>query len=121
MTQEKRKARRQTLRHPAWLAFGPSELHGCKLSDVSASGARIDVEENVTLPDHFMLFLTNNGAARRACRGVWRNEQQIGVRVEPRRRPRPSRNRLRLARALFPATSHENVTAYLEPNRDVID
>jgi PilZ domain len=84
MTQEKRRARRQTLRHTAWLAVGPGELHDCKLSDISAVGARIDVDESVTLPDHFMLFLTNNGATRRACRVVWRNAQQIGVEFEPR-------------------------------------
>ena len=84
MTQEKRKARRQTLRHVAWVAPGPGELHDCKLSDISASGARIDVEENMTLPDHFMLFLSHNGAARRACRVVWRNAKQIGVKFEPR-------------------------------------
>ncbi len=84
MTQEKRKARRRPLRHTAWVALGPGDLHDCKLSDISASGARIDVEESMTLPDHFMLFLTNNGATRRACRVAWRNEQQIGVKFEPR-------------------------------------
>ena len=81
---EKRKTRRQSLRHTAWLAFGPGELHGCRLSDISQAGARIDVDEDMSLPDHFMLFLSNNGAARRACRVVWRNEQQIGVKFEPR-------------------------------------
>ena len=84
MAREMRKSLRRPLRQLAWLAIGPSELHVCRLSDISASGARIDVQESVTLPDHFMLFLTNNGAARRACRVVWRNEQQIGVKFEPR-------------------------------------
>jgi hypothetical protein len=81
---EKRETLRQSLRHTAWLAFGPGELHGCKLSDISQAGARIDVEEDVSLPDHFILFLPNNRAARRACRVVWRNERQIGVKFEPR-------------------------------------
>ena len=81
---EKRKTRRQSLRHTAWLAFGPGELHGCRLSDISQAGARIDVDEDMSLPDHFMLFLSNNGAARRACRVVWRNDRQIGVKFEPR-------------------------------------
>lgn len=81
---EKREPWRQSLRHSAWLAFGPGELHGCSLSGISQAGARIDVEEDVSLPDHFMLFLSNNGAARRAYRVVWRNERQIGVKLEPR-------------------------------------
>jgi len=81
---EKRKTRRRPMRHTAWVAFGPGEMHSCRLSDISQAGARIDVEENVTLPDQFMLLLSNNGAARRACRVVWRNERQIGVKFEPR-------------------------------------
>jgi PilZ domain len=81
---EKRKSRRQPLRRPAWLALGPGEFRGCRLSDVSDAGARIDVEAGITLPDHFMLLLSSNGAARRACRVVWRDAQQIGVKFEPR-------------------------------------
>jgi PilZ domain len=81
---EKRKTRRQPLRRAAWLALGPGELRGCRLSDISAAGARIDVEADITLPDHFILFLSSNGAARRTCRVVWRDEQQIGVKFEPR-------------------------------------
>jgi hypothetical protein len=36
----------------------------------------------MAFPDNFMLFLSNNGAVRRACRVVWRNERQIGVKFE---------------------------------------
>jgi hypothetical protein len=80
MNNDKRKTRRRSLRRPAWLALG--KLHDCKLSDISDGGARIDLEDNAPIPDHFMLLLSNNGAARRACRVVWRSPQQLGVKFE---------------------------------------
>jgi hypothetical protein len=79
---DKRKSRRRPLRRSAWVALGPNDLHGCKLFDVSEAGARIEVEDTTPIPDHFMLFLSNNGAARRACQVVWRNSNQLGVKFE---------------------------------------
>ena len=79
---DKRKARRRPLRRSAWVALGPNDLHGCKLFDVSEAGARIEVEDTTPIPDHFMLFLSNNGAARRPCQVVWRNSNQLGVKFE---------------------------------------
>ena len=79
---DKRKARRRPLRRSAWVALGPNDLHGCKLFDVSESGARIEVEDATPIPDQFMLFLSKNGAARRACQVVWRNSNQLGVKFE---------------------------------------
>jgi hypothetical protein len=76
---DKRKSRRRPLRHSAWLAFGPNDSHGCKLFDVSEVGARIEVEDATPIPDQFMLLLSSNGAAHRACQVVWRNSNQLGV------------------------------------------
>jgi hypothetical protein len=77
---EKRKAARKRLRYTAWVALSAEERHGCVLSDVSESGARIDVQDSNIVPDCFVLMLTNNGAARRYCRVMWRKPTQIGVR-----------------------------------------
>ena len=84
MQKEKRKSRRRPLRYTAWLALRPDDLHGCVLSDISDTGARIDVEDSAAVPDHFMLWLAGNGSARRACSVVWRRQTQIGVRFEGR-------------------------------------
>ena len=90
---DKRRSRRRALRRSAWVALGPNDLHGCTLSDISDVGARIELDDPRTIPDHFMLFLSNNGAARRSCDVVWRNSQQVGVRFDPlmttRKRKRP--------------------------------
>jgi hypothetical protein len=76
---EKRKARRQPMRYTAWIAPKPGELHGCVLSDISNTGARITVEDVDTIPDSFMLMLARNGKALRPCRVIWRKPKMLGV------------------------------------------
>jgi hypothetical protein len=82
MLQDKRKAQRRPIHHSAWLALSAGEFRGCMLSDVSDTGARINVEDAETLPDRFFLLLSKTGAARRVCRVVWRKSSQLGVRFE---------------------------------------
>jgi hypothetical protein len=79
MIREKRIAKRQPLRYTAWVALTAEQRHGCVVSDVSESGARIDVQDSSALPDHFVLMLTSNGSARRFCRVMWRKPTQVGV------------------------------------------
>jgi PilZ domain len=79
---DKRKSARRRMRYTAWIALKPGELHGCVLFDISASGARMQVEDAKTIPDHFLLWLSGNGKAKRKCGVVWRNARQIGVRFE---------------------------------------
>lgn len=79
MINDKRNALRRPMRYTAWLALKAGQLHGCVLSDISDTGARIDVEDSTTVPDNFMLLLSNNGSARRKCRVVWRKPRQVGV------------------------------------------
>ena len=82
MIKEKRSAKRQPLRYTAWVALTAEERHGCVVSDVSDTGARIDVQDSKILPDYFVLMLTSNGAARRYCRVMWRKPTQVGVKFE---------------------------------------
>jgi PilZ domain-containing protein len=82
MTKDKRKSVRRPLRYSAWVALDGDLLHGCVLSDISESGARIGIDETVDIPDHFTLFLSNNGAARRTCRVIWRKPRELGVAFE---------------------------------------
>jgi hypothetical protein len=76
---EKRGGRRQPLRYSAWLALAADQRHDCMISNVSQSGARIDVRDSSAIPDHFVLMLTSTGSARRFCRVMWREPNQIGV------------------------------------------
>ncbi len=72
------------MRYTAWLMLKPGERHGCALSDMSDTGARIDVEDSKTVPDLFLLLLSGNGKAKRMCRVVWRKPRQVGVKFERR-------------------------------------
>jgi hypothetical protein len=82
MSKEKRRMRRQPLRHSAWVAPTPQQRFDCVVSDVSETGARIEINDGASVPDCFVLLLSSNGAARRFCRVVWRKPHQLGVKFE---------------------------------------
>ena len=70
------------MRYSAWVALSDTERQGCVLSDISDQGARIDVQDSAVLPEHFVLLLSANGAARRNCQVVWRKPNQVGVKFQ---------------------------------------
>lgn len=84
MHNDKRKSRRRPIRYSAWMTLENEKLHGCVLSDVSDTGARLDIEDSTAVPDRFMLLLSGTGSARRNCRVIWRQPGQIGVAFERR-------------------------------------
>jgi hypothetical protein len=84
MIKDKRKSTRRPIRYTAWVTLEANQLHGCVLSDISETGARLDIDETKTIPDQFILLLSSNGSARRKCRVVWRKPRQIGVTFERR-------------------------------------
>ena len=79
MQKDQRKTPRRLMRYSAWIAIAPKKMHGCVLSDISESGARIDIDDSKIVPDRFPLFLSRNGSARRVCNVVWRKPKQLGV------------------------------------------
>jgi hypothetical protein len=79
MRNDKRKAARRAIQYTAWIARKGQPLEGCVLADISDNGARLDVENPESIPDEFMLFLSNRGTPRRKCAVAWRTDTQIGV------------------------------------------
>jgi len=51
----------------------------CFMMDVSASGAKLIIDEGIDVPDLFVLALARNAAVRRNCEVVWRAATSIGV------------------------------------------
>jgi PilZ domain len=51
----------------------------CTIRNVSATGAALDVESPVGIPEQFTLFV-NADQTQRRCRIVWRKDKRIGVR-----------------------------------------
>lgn len=72
------------MRYGAVLILEGDAQRDCVLSDISDTGARIDVETADELPDCFTLLLSGNGAPRRKCRVVWRQPTQVGVNFDGR-------------------------------------
>lgn len=53
----------------------------CVMLDVSAGGARLKLNGELSVPDQFTLFLSKiDGRLKRRCVVAWREEKQIGVR-----------------------------------------
>lgn len=82
MKREKRKSIRRAIRYAAWIGFEGSALRGCMVSDISETGARLELEKAEEIPELFNLLLSDRGGIYRRCRTVWRKENQIGVQFE---------------------------------------
>ena len=52
----------------------------CIVRDVSATGAKLELREDMALPAHFLLALTKDGSVRRPCQTVWQFSVVAGVR-----------------------------------------
>ena len=77
---EKRKNLRRAISYPAFIDIGDgSPARACKLCDASQEGAQLSLADPNSLPNEFVLALSSDGAARRRCRVIWRNETEVGV------------------------------------------
>jgi PilZ domain len=82
MVKEKRKSKRRTVRYSVWRKLADDRVCRGQLSDISETGARIELENTAAVPDKFILALSANGVARRVCRVVWRKPQELGVKFD---------------------------------------
>ncbi|MEA2934471.1 MAG: hypothetical protein QOD74_1117 [Variibacter sp.] len=56
----------------------------CSLRNVSETGAKLELNQDVPLPGSFLLALTRGGNVRRLCQPVWQHATVAGVRfVKP--------------------------------------
>jgi len=71
---------RKSLRQPGWVTFeGGFATRQCIVEDLSASGAKITIEEPVVLPASFRLAFARDARTGRNCAVVWRRGQTVGV------------------------------------------
>jgi len=57
-------------------------LAQCRLRNVSASGAQLELTQETDLPQAFLLALSQDGHVRRHCRKVWQFATVIGVKFD---------------------------------------
>lgn len=84
MSSDRRKGKRRDVAHGARIVYDEgSGLQNCRMLDVSAFGAQLELEEALTLPDKFVLLLSHDGTLRRQCLVVWRTQNTVGVKFNP--------------------------------------
>jgi hypothetical protein len=74
--EHRRQSGRNTMR-AARISFGRESMT-CTVRNISATGAAIEGANLARTPDHFVLVMEMESAAR-SCKVVWRNKTQIGV------------------------------------------
>ena len=77
---EHRAAPRHRVLKTGMIEFAGESLP-CTVRNLSASGARIEVNSPLWFPDRFVLAIPSEGW-RKACHIVWRRERVIGVTFE---------------------------------------
>jgi len=81
---DRRKGKRRYVVHGARIVCdGGSGLQNCRMLDVSAFGAQLELENALTLPDKFVLLLSHDGRLRRQCLVVWRTQNTVGIEFNP--------------------------------------
>lgn len=75
---EKRGAPRHRVFKHGTLALPSGGSVDCTVRNISSTGARVDVDNVVGLPEAFTLMIMSDHFVRH-CRKVWSNDNRIGV------------------------------------------
>ena len=76
----RRRDKRVALFQDAVIHVDQKLIAKCGVLDVSKSGARLFIDQSVTVPVEFTLRMSRNGNVSRQCCLMWRNKTQMGVR-----------------------------------------
>lgn len=78
MSEERRLDLRRVIQIPGRVLID-GIVHRCVVTNISATGARIELESSVALPEKFILDLTQNGLVLRSCILKHQDENSAGV------------------------------------------
>jgi len=53
------------------------------MNDVSAVGAKLELQPESEIPDEFTLLLSKYGNVSRKCKVLWRSKNSVGIRFIP--------------------------------------
>jgi hypothetical protein len=86
---QRRSRRNQVNQYARIVGANGSTASFCTMLDVSASGARLRLNDIIEVPEQFTLLLSRNGQVRRRCKLVWQRGDEVGVLFAARERRRP--------------------------------
>jgi hypothetical protein len=76
----KKREARKSLSQPGWISLdGGFAARPCVVQDMSASGAKITVNDSNVLPGRLRLALVRDARTGRNCEVVWRRGKSLGV------------------------------------------
>lgn len=81
--EEKRESLSTRVLKAGSISFGDAVI-SCMVRNISATGALLEVESPLGIPERFLLVMPSDQLSR-PCRTIWKSERRLGVRFE---RPR---------------------------------
>jgi PilZ domain len=76
----KKRDSRKSLHQAGWLTLeGGFAARPCVVQDLSASGAKVTIDDSNTLPAKLRLAFSRDARTGRACEVVWRRGKSVGV------------------------------------------
>jgi hypothetical protein len=76
----KKRAARKSVQQPGWITLdGGFAARRCVVHDMSATGARITVENSSALAGRLRLAFSRDARSGRRCEVVWRRGKSFGV------------------------------------------
>ena len=76
----KKREVRKSLRQPGWITLdGGFAARPCVVQDMSATGAKITIDDPNMLPAKLRLALSRDARTGRPCEVVWRRGKSVGI------------------------------------------
>jgi hypothetical protein len=76
----KKREVRKSLRQPGWITLdGGFAARQCVVQDMSATGAKITINDPNMLPAKLRLALSRDARTGRPCEVVWRRGKSVGI------------------------------------------
>ena len=80
MAAVKKRESRKSLQRPGWITLeGGFAARQCVVQNMSATGARITVEDPNALPARLRLAFARDARTGRKCEVVWRRGKTVGI------------------------------------------
>jgi hypothetical protein len=76
----KKRDARKSMHQAGWITLeGGFAARPCVVQDLSASGAKVTIDDSNTLPAKLRLAFSRDARTGRACEVVWRRGKSVGV------------------------------------------
>jgi hypothetical protein len=89
MATDKRKAARRHLDRSCWIQIAPGNVVHSAIVNISHTGVKLNLPEDIEVPKRFDLLLTRDGSVARKVELAWRSETTIGLKFIGGRITRP--------------------------------